>query len=240
MAIVYWIRLAEHTDLLTQGYIGVTTKTAEERFEQHCNNAYWPSIPKTKLYNVIRKYGAENLVVETLVVCDKEYAYELEYKLRPCRNIGWNLAVGGSIPSPRNGRSHSEASKEKMRIAKLGKKQSREHIEKAVNTRMAKPCWERGAVTRWKWEYADFYYIAWYSCKSHQVLARRLGFKHGTFNSMFNNFDRGYCPLTDELWKSEFLSTREDRLEEYVQKLKEAHLFIPLDFIVNYLEGLRN
>ena len=239
MAVVYWIHLDEHTDLFTQGYIGVTTKTAEERFEQHCNNAFWPSIPRTKLYNVIRKYGAENLIVETLVVSDKEYAYDLEYKLRPNRNIGWNLAIGGSVPQSLKGKKHSEASKEKMRKAKLGKKQSQEHIDKYVNARMAKPCWERGNATEWKWEYADFYYIAWYSCKSHQLLSRRLDFKRGTFDSMFNNFDRGYCPLTDELWRVEFLNTRQDKTEEYIQRLKDAHLFIPIGFVVDYLEELR-
>ena len=35
MAEVYWIRKEDHIDVFTQGYVGVTSKTAQERFKEH-------------------------------------------------------------------------------------------------------------------------------------------------------------------------------------------------------------
>jgi len=47
---VYWIHHAEHTDMFTQGYIGVTNNIAK-RFETHKNR---PS--NIHLKNAINKY----------------------------------------------------------------------------------------------------------------------------------------------------------------------------------------
>lgn len=108
MAEVYWIRLPEHTDILTQGYIGVTTKTAQERFTSHVNASKLNKKHHLKISYAIRKYGAENLVVQTLVICDDDYSLVLEEKLRPCKEIGWNLAKGGSKPPPREGKMSAD------------------------------------------------------------------------------------------------------------------------------------
>lgn len=108
MAEVYWIRLPEHTDMFTQGYIGVTTKTAQERFTAHVNASKLNKKHHLKISYAIRKYGAENLVVQTLVICDDSYSLELEEKLRPHKEIGWNLAKGGSKPPVREGKMSAE------------------------------------------------------------------------------------------------------------------------------------
>jgi len=35
MAVVYWIHLPEHTDIASQGYVGVSNTTASKRFTHH-------------------------------------------------------------------------------------------------------------------------------------------------------------------------------------------------------------
>lgn len=103
MAEVYWIHLPEHTDMFSEGYIGVTRNNAKERFKSHINAANLNKKKHLKISYAIKKYGAENLIVETLVICSDEYALDLEIKLRPTSEIGWNLAPGGSKPPVRVG-----------------------------------------------------------------------------------------------------------------------------------------
>lgn len=91
MAEVYWIHCPEHTDFLSQGYIGVTSRTSALRYAEHLYKSKTDSWP---LHNAINKHKDE-LIVETLVISDLEYAYEIEAKLRPVANIGWNLSEGG-------------------------------------------------------------------------------------------------------------------------------------------------
>jgi group I intron endonuclease len=50
-------------------YIGITSRTAEERFKDHVANAGRKS-PDGLLIRAIRKYGADRMVVETLAVSD--------------------------------------------------------------------------------------------------------------------------------------------------------------------------
>jgi len=89
---VYWIHHPKHTDMFTQGYIGIT-KNFKERMRFHkmlkCN-AY--------LSNAIKKYGWDNLTKEVVLVADKDYCIEIETKLRSQDSIGWNLVKGGGLP----------------------------------------------------------------------------------------------------------------------------------------------
>ena len=92
MSSVYWIRQASHTDMFSQGYIGVSNNF-ERRVRHH----------KTKpqnvhLANAINKYGWNNLIKEVVLVAEDKYCYDIESKLRPYNDIGWNLTVGGGKP----------------------------------------------------------------------------------------------------------------------------------------------
>jgi len=98
VAEVYWIHLPEHTDVFSEGYVGVTTKTSADRFLEHVSAARWKQKKKLKISNAICKYGEDNLIVDTLVFCEIDYALQVEARLRPEENIGWNLAKGGSRP----------------------------------------------------------------------------------------------------------------------------------------------
>lgn len=89
--IVYWIREKEHSDLYTQGYIGITKKTLKERVREHKKNK-GNSIVAGKL----RSHA--DLVWSVIhEVSSLEDALILEASYRPTQNIGWNLQKGGEI-----------------------------------------------------------------------------------------------------------------------------------------------
>jgi len=101
MAFVYWIHLPEHTDLTSQGYIGFTSKTVEERFKKHSQDSLSTNFRSYTIHNAIRKYGVDNLKVTTLLEGSDEYCLFIESRLRPSENIGWNQAAGGIKPCGR-------------------------------------------------------------------------------------------------------------------------------------------
>lgn len=73
-------------------YIGITTRSVEERFEEHCKaNSY--------IGRAIRKYGRENFFVSIIDTADdKEELFELEreyIKFHGTYKNGYNLTIGG-------------------------------------------------------------------------------------------------------------------------------------------------
>ena len=91
---VYWIREKSHTDLMSQGYVGVSGNV-EKRFASH--KGMW-SGTNTHLRRAIKKYGWDNLVKSIILVAEKEYCLDIERELRPDDKIGWNLTAGGGYP----------------------------------------------------------------------------------------------------------------------------------------------
>ena len=236
MAFVYWIRKKEHNDIFTQGYVGITSKAVEDRYKRHWANANCMNPIDNILYKAMLKYGPDNLVVSTIVKCSYEYASFLENKLRPKRYIGWNIAIGGADPTV-VGMKHSEDTKKKMRSAKLGTKLTEDHKIKISKTSQSKSPWDRPGACMDKWRYADLYYLYWVSCKSHQVVSRKMKLPNGFFSGLFSNFDRGYNPFSDVAWCRKFLNGRGFTSEQIVQRLREAELFVPVSAITNYLDS---
>lgn len=96
-ATVYWLHLKEYTDVTSQGYIGVTSRSSNLRFNEHCNkfkNAYSYYNP---LHLAFANYGLENIIKTDLYNFDLEQCYELECILRPFDYIGWNSVQGGKL-----------------------------------------------------------------------------------------------------------------------------------------------
>jgi predicted GIY-YIG superfamily endonuclease len=89
---VYWIHHKDHTDMFSQGYVGVTNNVKRRwfRHSRYSENQH--------LKNAIRKYGWDNLIKEVIIVANKSYCYAMETKLRPEDQIGWNISAGGSQP----------------------------------------------------------------------------------------------------------------------------------------------
>jgi len=127
MAAVYWIRHQDHTDMFTQGYIGVS-QNAETRFEEHRKKSSNPH-----LKYAINKYGWTNLVKEIVLIAHKSYCLLIETQLRNKIDIGWNVAIGGGnppdstgnkyklgIPSWSKGKKFSDEHKKNLSIAHIG------------------------------------------------------------------------------------------------------------------------
>jgi len=87
---LYWIRHPEHTDITTQGYVGISVDF-ERRMKQHKRNE--DTIPM--LVKAKRKYGWDNLINSIVLIGSQEYCKLIESKLRPTPYIGWNNAQGG-------------------------------------------------------------------------------------------------------------------------------------------------
>ena len=158
-SVVYWIHHPDHTDMLSQGYIGVTNN-AKVRWNQHKNNN-----ENVHLKHAMNKYVWDNLIKEVIVIADRDYCLDLELKLRPDNKIGWNLIMGGGNPpnipwnkgipanpehikrmndirlkqpNHRKGVVLSEEIKAKMGAPKIGIKQTPEHIEKCRKAKLGK------------------------------------------------------------------------------------------------------
>ena len=93
---VYWIHLSKHTDILTQGYVGVSVSPTR-RLREHKN-----SIDNKYLYRVLNKHS--ELVIQSIIFKgNATECYQYEEQLRPQKNIGWNNNKGGICPPSRKG-----------------------------------------------------------------------------------------------------------------------------------------
>lgn len=90
MHYIYWIKKTGQTNVLTEGYVGYSNNPSR-RFEEHKS-------AKTVVGNNIRKYSNEIEVVVLEGFSAEEDALQKEKQLRPRKNIGWNVAIGGQIP----------------------------------------------------------------------------------------------------------------------------------------------
>ena len=113
---VYWIRHPDHTDMFTQGYIGITNNT-KVRWNAHRKK---PS--NLHIERAVKKYGWDNLVKEVILIADKSYCLAVETKLRPANQIGWNVVSGGGNPPSSLGKTfiRSEEYCKKQSAAKMG------------------------------------------------------------------------------------------------------------------------
>ena len=89
---VYWIHHPDHTDMFTQGYIGIS-KNTKQRWHGH---RY--STNNTHLKNAIKKYGWNVLLKTIILVADEAYCLMIESHLRSKDQIGWNIVKGGGMP----------------------------------------------------------------------------------------------------------------------------------------------
>ena len=149
---VYWIHAPEHTDMFSQGYVGVSNN-AERRFEEHCKA---PS--NRHLAFAIKKYGWEALTKAVVFVADLATCLDKERNLRPSEGIGWNVAPGGGKPpvlsGPRpilrgrtawnKGKKMPQSAVEKVRAAVKKQMQDPEHRALLSRIKMGKPSGTKG------------------------------------------------------------------------------------------------
>ena len=120
---VYWIRKVEHTNIYTEGYVGVSTNI-ERRWREHVTEARANRHPNSFLRNVINKHYPDNLIFEIVYVSNEDKCYNYEEMLRPETNIGWNLRSGGPVGKM------SEEGRKAISARTLGKKLTEKEKER--------------------------------------------------------------------------------------------------------------
>lgn len=227
MAEVYWIHLPEHADMFSEGYIGVTRKDAKTRFITHTKDAARKDRNTSIVGNAIKKYG-DRLIVETLVICDIEYAIDLEIKLRPDDKIGWNIVKGGGLPPLLRKGQLTEDQRKARSVARKGKKMSEEgranlveawktrernmftteqrqnNIRKSAET---KAPWTYAGTFKEVWAIADQCYEEFLKGTARWSCAKMFDLKHTQLSAMYRKFKKGWIPSEDQLWLNEFNKT---------------------------------
>lgn len=90
MHYIYWIKKKDHSDILSEGYIGYSNNP-KRRFEEHKKS-------NSRLGNSIRKYRDSIDLIVLHKFDSEEQALKKEKELRPKPKIGWNIAQGGQCP----------------------------------------------------------------------------------------------------------------------------------------------
>ena len=132
-------------------YVGVTSKTAQERFARHRSNALAGFTFCAALHGAIRKYGPDSFSVKTLVVGDWDYILGMEQDVISLYGTmtpaGYNLREGGQFGAMSQGTKDkiSKLAKERHEndpeigqrhsARLLGRKHSPETIAKMIQTR---------------------------------------------------------------------------------------------------------
>lgn len=100
---VYWIKHKEHNNIMTQGYVGITsTEGRGDRIWSHFNKLKNKSHPNPHLQNAYNLYN--DLDIEIVFEGTEEDCIAKEIELRPTKEIGWNILEGGGLPPNHNGK----------------------------------------------------------------------------------------------------------------------------------------
>ncbi len=96
---IYWIRLPEHKNILEEGYVGISNNPSK-RLKSHKTRSNNPH-----LTNCFKKYP--NIVMDIILEAEESFCKDIELKLRPAKNIGWNIEKGGGLPPILVGHTHN-------------------------------------------------------------------------------------------------------------------------------------
>ena len=140
---VYWIRCADHTDLMTQGYVGVSGRFNRRMWEHFHSNQ------NPHLQRAIQKYGWDNLVKSQILIADEGYCLDIERKMRPSEKIGWNLVCGGGKPPiTRHNQGKKLSVETKKKISEKIKLSMQDPLRLQINklARLGKPSPRKGCT----------------------------------------------------------------------------------------------
>lgn len=144
-------------------YIGYTHKHLEKRIIEHKSASTKRS--EYLLHKAIRKYGFENfsweIVFESFdkkyALCELENHFINEYNSFYLNGCGYNMTLGGQ--GGMSGKTHSDETKEKMKIARRNSKYQVRNcngigldkaIIKSAESRKGKPSWNAGMQQTWE------------------------------------------------------------------------------------------
>lgn len=222
MALVYWIRKPDHTDIFTQGYVGVTSRTVEERFTEHVKKSKSKASKKSIIHKVINSIGSENLVADVVCICSEDYAYDLEFKLRPVEFVGWNQNIGGVKPPSARGRVMKDSTKKKIGMANSGPASPAKlealkvnlfrpgHVRseltknKHSKTLEQNGPWNNPAANKYFWKNAEIFYEDFSSGLTIVDVKNKYNLTRNNLKTIFKHFTNGWVPLEDPRWVEEF------------------------------------
>lgn len=212
---LYWIHREFDTDIITDGYIGIA-KNPSTRWVQHLKASGRISNKNHKLYSSLRKYN--NFKMTILLVSNREYCSEMEYKLRPFRNIGLNHAVGGlTVTDAKSNFSLTdELSKkisdglkmaysndptivERQSASKRGRKLSEDHKAKIGKSSKGKGiAWENSNAEYGFWKLSfEMYDKFCNGISTYYSLSKSFGLKPHKTQTIFKMFLDGWNPYLD-------------------------------------------
>ena len=223
MSFLYWIRLPEHSDITSQGYVGITSKTVAYRFDKHRRHSNNPKTKKYTIHNAFLKYQ-DKILVDTILEGSQEYCLLMEQRLRPAPSIGWNQSQGGA--KTRLGISCSEETKLKISASKVGKKMDQAHrvrltaaitgiprsteCKNKISLAHKKiPTWSHGAADSATWVSAIHLHNIYKENPSFgtRSLGKIVDIPEGRLVSILNKFRNGWNPNEDQ----EYLSWLKER-----------------------------
>ena len=112
-------------------YVGKTTKTIEQRWEEHQKKA--KQHPNRYLYDAMNCYGYDNFLIEVVEECCNEVLDEREqYWIAQFDTLipnGYNMTMGGEGGDTWSKNPNKELSSMKLIVANRGKKRSEEFCE---------------------------------------------------------------------------------------------------------------
>lgn len=209
---VYWLHRPEHTDIYSEGYIGITNNPGL-RFRQHLKSA--KAIKSNhKLYNAMSKYA--DFVMKILVISTRDQCFEIEEKLRPENNIGLNTLRGGYATYLK---TTCKATKEKLSVSakaayaadpslaarcgktNTGRTLTQVHRERiSLGGRGKQKAWMNSLADHSVWLLAEEIYQVFLQNPSigYPSLSKRFGLVVHKTQSMLKLFRNGWNPFTDK------------------------------------------
>jgi hypothetical protein len=145
-SVVYWAHRPCHTDMFTQGYIGITQSRANKRWAHHKWVAKKNNSNCKRFANALNKY--DDIVFEIVLSARRDYCEYIESKLRPHPSIGWNISTGGEPAmigdiANRNPMAGGLANKERHRLLSMTPEaiEQRRLKNEAVLDKHKAKCW---------------------------------------------------------------------------------------------------
>ena len=93
--IVYWARLIEHDDPHSEGYVGISSKSLNERKKSHYKTAQSSHQRNVHFHNALLKYDGKVIWEVMHYELTEDEAFAVEGIYREDINVGWNTDRGG-------------------------------------------------------------------------------------------------------------------------------------------------
>lgn len=152
---VYWIHLLEHTDIMSEGYVGVSINP-KRRLSEH-------KLASKKQLNVnpyFERILNKHSVTQTIVFQGtEEECYLQEEVFRPVKHVGWNINEGGHKPPSMKGWRPSKETLAKRSASLKGIVRSDEWCQNLSNAKKGEkngmfgkkiPCSEQKTISYYK------------------------------------------------------------------------------------------